>query len=132
MEHPVQERLALFVVAEGEQRAQGERGVAQPAVTIVPVADSAQLLRERGRGRRDDRAGWGVGHQLERERAADDGVAVRSLVGAARRPGLPPGDGPLDAVAGRPPPSGGKTAGASWLYVSETYLRSPARIRAPP
>ena len=66
VEHPAVKGLRLLVVAEGGEGAQRERCVAQPAVAVIPVADTAYCLGERGGGRRDERAGRGIGHQLQR------------------------------------------------------------------
>src|SRR3712207_7130765 len=41
-----------------EQRLQGEGGIAQPAVPVVPVAWAAEPLGQRRGGGRDDTAGW--------------------------------------------------------------------------
>ena len=78
VQQPAGERFGLVAVAEGEQRAHGERGVAQPAVAIVPVEVAAEPLGQR-RGRRgDDRARRRVDEQLERERAAEHGPGERA------------------------------------------------------
>ena len=100
MEHPAEEGHRLRVVAEAEQRPQRERRVPQPAVAIVPVAHATDPLRERRGGRGDDRTGRRVGHQLQYEGAADDGVAIRASVGAASRPVAPPPSRPLDPSVG--------------------------------
>ena len=64
----------LVVVAGVHQREQRQRGVAQPAVAVVPVARAAELLRQRRRGRRDDAAGGRVGQRLERDQRAHHGL----------------------------------------------------------
>jgi hypothetical protein len=61
-----------------EQRLQGERGVPQPAVAVVPVAGTAELLGQRGGRRGDDAPGRGVGQCLQGDQ------------GAAHRLGFPP------------------------------------------
>ena len=67
---PAQQRLGLLERAEVDQRPRGHRRVAQPAVAVVPVADAAELLRQR-RGRRgEDRAGRLVAEPAQRQRAA--------------------------------------------------------------
>ena len=53
-----------------DQRAEGEGGVAQPAVAVVPVALAAEVLGQRGGRRGDDAAGDLVGHQPEGEQAS--------------------------------------------------------------
>ena len=42
VQHPVQEGVRLFPIAQREERAQGERRVAQPAVAVVPIANAAE------------------------------------------------------------------------------------------
>ena len=49
-------------VHEGQQR---EGGVAQPTVPIIPVAASPDLFRKRGRRRRDNAAGSGIGQTFQ-------------------------------------------------------------------
>ena len=71
---------ASSVVAGRQQRLEGQGGVAQPAVAVVPVALAAEVLGQRGRRRRDDAAGAAVGEQPQREQRADD----RRAVGARR------------------------------------------------
>ena len=86
---PVDVRLRLLSVAEREEGIQRQRRVAQPAEAVVPVALAADLLRQRRRRRRDDRARRPVRQPFEDERAADDLLAVRALVGAAVGPRRP-------------------------------------------
>src|SRR5262245_33457321 len=57
---PIAPRRCFAIVASVHQREQCERGVAQPAIAIVPVAHASDLLGERRRRRRDDAAGWSV------------------------------------------------------------------------
>ena len=79
----------------GEQRFQGQGGVTQPAVAVVPVADPAELLRQR-RGRRgDDAAGVLVAQRPEGEQGAADRTGVAAVVLAPRRPVPPPRLGPV-------------------------------------
>ena len=85
-QQPVAPGARLVGVAGVEQREQRERGVAQPAVAVVPVAHAAELLGQRGRRRGDDPAGRRVGERLERDQRADDCLAPLALVGAAVRP----------------------------------------------
>ena len=72
------------------QRAQHERGVADPRVAVVPVAFAAGRLGQRGRRRGHDRPGRRVAQGLERERAALD-VGTPGMVGDGRqREPVPP------------------------------------------
>src|SRR5215210_4761674 len=73
-------------VVEGFDR---ERGVPDPGEAVVPVALARRRLGERGRRRRQERAGRVVGQGFERQRAAYDLVPVLSLVRAPSSPLLP-------------------------------------------
>ena len=86
-QHPVQVGHGLAEAAEADQRARGHRGVPQPAVAVVPVADAADRLGQRGRGRGQDRAGGAVAEGLEGQGTAADQLGLdrgeRELVGPA-------------------------------------------------
>ena len=69
-QQPLPPGPGLVVVTGAEQRLQGEGGVAQPAVAVVPVAGAAELLGQRGGRGRDDAAGRRVGQRLERDAAS--------------------------------------------------------------
>ncbi len=71
-------------------RLQGERGVAQPHVAVVPVAHPTQALGQRGRERGDDPPGRPVGEGLERGARPADRIAPLHPVDATCGPGLPP------------------------------------------
>ncbi len=58
------------------QGLQGQAGVADPRVAIVPVALAADGLRQRGRRRRDDGTGRAIRECLEHPRAEPHEVAV--------------------------------------------------------
>ena len=102
VEEPVDERGAFALEAAVVQGGDGERRVAQPAVSIVPVADAAHRLGERCGGGGDDRAGWRVRQQLQHQHAAHDEVAIRPVVFELRRPFAPVGDGFLDLAGAEP------------------------------
>ncbi|CAA9549224.1 MAG: hypothetical protein AVDCRST_MAG88-644 [uncultured Thermomicrobiales bacterium] len=87
--HPVEEDFSLVPIAEAEERVKGERGVAQPAIAIIPVAGAPEALRQRGRRRGDDRAGRGVVEELQRQRRATHHRPVRAVVGAPADPAAP-------------------------------------------
>src|SRR5512138_3489441 len=81
---------ARFLVEAGvQEREQRERGVAQPAVAIVPVAHPAQALGKRGRRRRYDAAGRRVGERLERNERAAHGGRPRAGRGTTAGPIAP-------------------------------------------
>ena len=69
---PVQERLGLIECAEVDEHPRRHCGITQPAVPVVPVAHAAELLGERHRRRREDRAGWPVAEAAQGQRASDD------------------------------------------------------------
>src|SRR5215203_807794 len=86
---PAAEGGGLFGVAEPEQRVHGEGGVADPGVSVVPVALAAHLFGEAGRGGGDQCAGRGVGHQLERHRRAGYLLLPTAVVRRAPEPTAP-------------------------------------------
>ena len=90
-----EEVVGLPVEAEGVEAPQRERGVADPAVAVVPVALAAGRLGQRRGRRRDERAGGRERQALERERAALEVRAPR-MVGevAPGQPVLPVVRGP--------------------------------------
>ncbi len=98
-------RRRLLGVPGAQQRFEGDGGVAEPAVPVVPVAHPADVLGQRGGGRRHDPAGGGVGERLEGDQGPDHGVPVRPLVGAAGRPVAPEpgGQAQLGGGVGRLP-----------------------------
>jgi hypothetical protein len=95
-QQPVAPAPGLLAVAGPQQRVQGERGVAQPAVPVVPVAGAAELLGQRGCRRGDDAAGRLVRQRLERDERPHDRITPRPLVAAAPGPVPPPGLGRRD------------------------------------
>ena len=86
------ELVGLPVEVEPVERLQREGRVAHPGVAVVPVALAARRLRQRGRERRDRRAGRHVRQALDRQRRALDRVA-EAVVGDPR----PPEPGPPEA-----------------------------------
>ena len=65
VKEPLGEGMRLAPVAEAEEGADGEGGIAEPAVAVVPVTHAADGLGEGGGGSGDDGAGRGVGQELE-------------------------------------------------------------------
>ena len=86
VQQPPEERLGLARAAELQEGLERECRVAHPAEAVVPVALAADLLGQRGGRRRRDRAGGRVEEQLERQRAADHGIAPRARRRRAARP----------------------------------------------
>ncbi len=78
-QQPVAPGARFVVVAGVHQREQRQRRVAQPAEAVVPVARAANLLRQRGRRRRDDAAGRRVGQRFERHERSRDRVRPRAV-----------------------------------------------------
>ena len=76
----------FFAVAAQQQGLQGERGVTQPGVAVVPVAHAAELFGQRRRRRRAHRAGRRVLQRLHRDERAHDVIAPLTLIGAALHP----------------------------------------------
>ena len=95
-QQPVPPEPRLVGVPGVDQRLDGQGGVAQPAVAVVPVPLAAELLGQRGGRGGDDAARLLVGHQAEREQRAADDVHVRHVVVALRCPGGVGGDRRLD------------------------------------
>ena len=69
---PVQERLRLGERAEVDEHARRHRGVAEPAVAVVPVPHAAELLGERHRRCGEDRPGRPMAEAAQCQRAAYD------------------------------------------------------------
>ena len=83
--------LRLLAIAGMHQREQRERGIAQPAIAVVPVALAAGQFGQRGGRGSDDAAGRIVGERLQRQQRAHHLIAPFALVQAARRPRRPSG-----------------------------------------
>ena len=82
-------RGGLLQEAERHERVNRERGVAQPAVPVVPVPAAAQFLRQRRGGRRDQRPRGVVDEELEHQRRPLDHLAPSSPVTGLADPVLP-------------------------------------------
>ena len=93
---PVAPQPGLVDVAAGEQGLEGERGVAQPAVAVVPVPLAADVLGQARRRGGDDAAAHLVGEQAQDEQGAGDGLAVRPVVRVPVGPLVEVPDGVLD------------------------------------
>ena len=100
-----EEVVGLPVEAERVQAPQGERGVAQPAVPVVPVALAVRHLGQRRGGRGDHGAARRERQALQRQRAALQVPAPRMVREAAPgQPVLPVVRGP-DQPRAAPPRS---------------------------
>ena len=98
----VEEVVGLPVEAERVQRPQRERRVADPAVAVVPVALAAGRLRQRRRGRGDERAGRRERQALQRERAALEVARATDGRGSRRGPASAASGAPSRRAARRP------------------------------
>src|SRR5262249_40202130 len=67
---PALESLRLFRKTDPQQGVKSEGRVADPGVTIVPIAPAADRFRQAARGSRYDRPRWLEGEQLQRESRA--------------------------------------------------------------
>ena len=109
-QQPVAPGQGLVAIAALEQRVEGERRVAYPAETVVPVPHAPEALGERRRRSSDDASGGLEGQCLQRQERADHRLPPRPLVGAAVGPLLPVALGRLQLVGsdrGDGAPSGG-------------------------
>ncbi len=97
---PVHERGGLVGEPERHERVDGERGVADPRVPVVPVADATELLRQGGGGRRHQCSGGTVDQQFEHERGAVHHLPPAAVVAAAAQPVLPVGQGTVEQLFG--------------------------------
>src|SRR5207248_796082 len=62
------------------ERLDGQTGVADPRVAVIPVALAADRLRQRGGRGGDDRAGGTIGEALQHPRAEAHELAMGTLV----------------------------------------------------
>ena len=90
---PVHEPCRLFREADTQEAVEGEGGVPDPGVPVVPVALSADALGQTHGGGRHDGARRLVGEQLEGEGRATDHLPPAARVGALREPAPPVFDG---------------------------------------
>ena len=131
VQQPPEERLGLARAAQLQERLEREGRVAHPAEAVVPVALAADLLGQRRRGRCRDRPGGSVEEQLERQGAADHGVAPRALVGALRRPAAPVRGRRLQAAPRPARGSGRRVAPGGRRTARSTPIRTRSQLEAP-
>ena len=89
-QQPVAPRQRLLGIAADEKRIEREGRVPQPAVAIVPVADAADLLRQRGGRGRDDAPRRCERQRLQGDQGTHDFVGPVAVIGATPAPLLPP------------------------------------------
>ncbi len=90
---PAHERLGLLGKPDAQEPVEGEGGVPDPGVAVVPVTLPADTLGQAARRRRYDRTRRLVGQELERQGRAVDHLAPAARVGAFREPAAPVLDG---------------------------------------
>ncbi len=108
---PAQERERLLGIAQREQGTDRVGCVAHPGEAVVPVPLATELLGQGRRGRRHQRTGRRVGHQLQRHGRAADHLAPAPAVGGGGDPGAPEAGRPLEQL-----PS--SSCGTGWGGVS--------------
>ena len=86
---PVGEGAGLLGKAEHVEGVERERRVAQPCETIIPVAHTADMLRQRCGWGRDDSTGGSIGHHFQGQSTALNPVRIGSLVRTTGDPATP-------------------------------------------
>src|SRR5690606_25388967 len=77
-------------VASRHQCIKGERRIAKPAVTVVPIPYPSEMLRK-GRGSRgNDPSGWCVGQRFESNKRTQYRISPLPFVRTPAGPILPP------------------------------------------
>jgi len=89
-QEPVKERERLVGEPDSEERRRSDARVPGPGVTVVPVADPADLLGQGRRGGRHGGSRRGVGEEPESDQASYHGGGSRALVGDLGGPVTPP------------------------------------------
>src|SRR6185312_9118190 len=83
----------LLRISQSDQRIDREGRVADPGIPVIPVALSADGLRQAERGGGDDRSITAAGQQLQHQAAAVDDVYPATVIGTSADPILPVIDG---------------------------------------
>ena len=104
-QQPAPPGLRLVLVAALEQGVEGEGRVAEPAVAVVPVADAAELLRQRRRRRGDDAAGRLVGQCLQDDQRLRHRLLPAAAVRAVVEPLAPERAGVAERLLRRRSPA---------------------------
>src|SRR5260221_2220659 len=86
---PVRERVGLLRISKHAQRIQGESGIAQPGVAIIPVTYSPELFRQRSSRRGYNCPRWCIGQHFQDQRAALHPFGIGAMIGALCRPHTP-------------------------------------------
>ena len=125
VQQPTQETARLLELADREKRRDADRRIPGPGVAVIPVADAARMLGQRCGGGGDRRAGWRVGQQAQRQKAAHDRVAERQVRVDLTAPPLPPG-----FVLQQQLPRPLRADVDQWLFVGEREHRRQRMPRA--
>ena len=78
---------------------QGERGIAQPAVAVIPIAFASELLRQRRGRSSDDPAGRRIGHRLQGQQGTQHRLSPVAGIRAPGTFGLLQGSAPSSTPA---------------------------------
>ncbi len=89
VEHPAQKPRRLVRKAHAQERVDREGRIADPCIPVVPIPHSADLFRQGGRGRRDDRAVLEMIQQLERDGRSPDQSFLRPFIPNPISPATP-------------------------------------------
>src|SRR6266550_2849919 len=88
-QEPAAPRTCFLYKARSRKSEKREGRIAQPAVTIIPVAHAADFFRQRSRRRRYDSASGFIGKAFERDKRPHDSVLPFAAVLAASGPVSP-------------------------------------------
>jgi hypothetical protein len=88
-QQPLPPRNRLIYITRLHQHQQRKRRIAQPAVSIIPVARSPHSLRQRSRHRRDNSSRWPIRQSLQCNQRPFYGLCIRSTIFIPLRPSFP-------------------------------------------
>src|SRR5262245_26840826 len=83
---PFPKRRCLLSQADAQETIDREGCIANPCVTVIPVANATDRFRQTARRRRDDGSSRFIGEKLERERRAMHGLPPSSRIRALGEP----------------------------------------------
>ena len=95
---PGKRRLTVFQRSQINKRLDNQAGVAYPGVAVIVVFIVAELFRQRGGGRRRQRAGRRIPEKLQRQRRAPDMTVVAPVIRQPVSPVAPGGMAGFDAL----------------------------------
>src|SRR5215212_1661157 len=118
---PAHERLSLLGEPDAQETVEGEGGVTDPGVTVIPVALPSYTLRQAGSRGRNDRPGRLVSEKLQHQGRAVNHLAPAARIRALREPVAPILHGLHEKLFFGP--RKGNIACGSWIYFSEHEYR---------